>query len=102
MYVRASFLSLFTAAKHADSIRENRRLSPREETAELAELVVDLTGRRITCIVHNISEGGAMVEACANPLPERTTLICKNWDINKSCRVVWSDGKLSGLEFVAD
>jgi hypothetical protein len=102
MYVRASFTSLFTAAKRADNLRENRRKFSREDTGEMAEIIVDLTGHTIECVVHNISDGGAMIEACINPLPERPILNYKKRGIRKLFRVVWSDGINSGIEFIRD
>ncbi len=74
MYVRASFTSLYQASSQADAMRSNRRDHPRENTGELAELIIDLTGRTIACLVHNISDGGAMVETSVNLLPKRVIL----------------------------
>lgn len=101
MYVRASFTSLYEASEKADVMRSNRRNYPRENMADLAELIVDLTGRKIICLVHNISDGGAMVESSATLLPKRLILNCKKKNIHKACRVKWTKGNMAGLEFVA-
>lgn len=100
MYVRASFTSLYEASEKADIMRANRRAYPRENTTDLAELIVDLTGRKIICLVHNISDGGAMVESSATLLPKRLILNYKKKNIHKACRVKWTKGNMAGLEFV--
>ncbi len=102
MYVRASFTSLYEASEQADIMRANRRAFPRENTGELAELILDLTGRKIVCLVHNISDGGAMVESSSMPLPKRLILNYASKEIRKVCRLAWSDGNMAGLEFVTN
>lgn len=100
MYVRASFPSLYEALEKADAMQANRRTYPRENTADLAELIIDLTGRKIVCLVHNISEGGAMVESSASVLPKRLILNYNIKNIRKACRVKWIKDNMAGLEFV--
>ena len=100
MYVRASFSSLYEAAEQADIMRANRRAFPRENMGELAELIVDLTGRKVVCLVHNISQGGAMVESTASILPKRLILNYENKNIRKVSLVIWKDGNLAGLKFI--
>ncbi len=99
MYVRASFTSLYEAAEQADIMRANRRAYPREKTGEMAELIVDLKGSRVACLVHNISDGGAMVESTSGELPKRLILNYKEKNIQSVCKVVWSCGNLAGLKF---
>ncbi len=100
MYVRASFSSLYEANQNADIMRSNRRSTPRELTKELAELIVDLNGRKITCLVHNISDGGAMIESSSGYLPKRLILNYPDKDIRAVCRLAWMKGNLAGLEFI--
>jgi len=100
MYVRASFSSLFEAQIKTDAVSRNRRASTRKKTCELAEIVVDLKGRRIACLVHNVSDGGAMIESSCDTLPKRFVLAYPARNIHKVCHVVWSCGALRGLEFV--
>ncbi len=100
MPVRSSFTPLYPATSQADVMRTNRRYHPRENMGELAELIVDLTGRKIVCLVHNISDGGAMIESSANILPKRVILNYQDKYIRKVCRVVWLDGNFAGLEFI--
>jgi len=100
MYVRASFTSLYEASEKAKAMRSNRRVYPRENAVDLAELIVDLTGRKIICLVHNISDGGAMIESSATFLPKRLILNCKKQNLHKACRVKWTKGNMAGLEFV--
>jgi len=100
MYVRTSFSSLYEAQTEADATNGNRRLHPREKTGELAEIVVDVTGRKIACLVHNISDGGAMIESSCDTLPKRFVLSYPVRNLHKVCHVVWSCGSLRGLEFI--
>jgi len=100
MYVRASFPSLYEASENADAMQANRRAFPRENTSDLAELIIDLTGRKIICMVHNISEGGAMVETSTAHLPTRLILNYKVKNIHKACRVKWIKDNMAGLQFV--
>lgn len=99
MYVRASFTSLYEAAEQADIMRANRRSHPREKTGELAELIVDLNGSKVACLVHNVSDGGVMIESSSGELPKRLILNYKDKNIHSPCKVVWSCGSLAGLEF---
>lgn len=100
MYVRASFPFLYEASENADAMQANRRAFPRQNTSDLAELIIDLTGRKIICMVHNISEGGAKVETSTTHLPARLILNYNVKNIHKACRVVWIQGNMAGLEFV--
>lgn len=100
MYIRASFPSLYEALEKADAMQANRRAHPRENTGDLAELIIDLTGRKIICLVHNISEGGAKVECSASRLPKRLILNYNAKNIRKACRVKWTKDNMAGLEFV--
>lgn len=100
MYVRASFTSLYEAETQAAVMRNNRRAHSRKNTGELAEIIIDLKGRKVVCLVRNISEGGAMIESSVPELPKRVILNYKAQNIRKVCKVVWSTGNLAGLQFI--
>ena len=78
----------------------NRRVHQRFKRCDLAEIIIHLEGRVITCLVHNISEGGAMIESSTRELPKRFILNYQKENTRKICRVVWSCGNLSGLAFL--
>ena len=100
MYVRASFSSLYESHQDIDSDQVNRRSFEREDQYELAELVIDLKGRKVACLIHNLSAGGAMVETTMTTLPKHFILNYPAKDIRRTCRVIWVDSNLVGLEFV--
>lgn len=100
MTLSAPFSTLKEAADNTDDMWSNRRSFSRENTGELAELIVDVTGRRIVCLVHNISNGGVMVESSATTLPKRVILNYKEKDTRRVCKVVWCKRNLAGLQFV--
>ena len=76
-----------------------RRISNRASTHDFSEAQNRETERIITCMVHNLSDGGAMVESSTN-LPSRFVLDTPNQSIRRLCRVVWNCGNLTGVEFV--
>lgn len=100
MYVRASFSCLYEANNHASFSGNNRRVYPREKTQELAELILDLKGRKVACLVHDISDGGVKIESSSNSLPTRFILNYPEKNIRSICRVAWKRDMLFGLEFV--
>lgn len=79
---------------------DDRRIAPRKRTEDLSSLVVDLGGRRVTCLVHNISETGAMIQTSLRELPKRFILDNPSEGIRRTCRVVWTKGDLIGIEFL--
>lgn len=100
MYVRASFSSLYKTQQEVDADQINRRFYEREDQHQLAELVIDLKGRKVACLIHNLSQSGAMVETTTTILPKHFILNYPTKDIRRTCRVVWAEDNLIGLEFV--
>ena len=83
-----------------DSVSNSeRRTAPRKKTEDLSSIVVNVNGRIITCMVHNISETGAMIQTSTRELPQRFILDNPNEGIRRACRVIWSKGDLTGVEF---
>ncbi len=78
----------------------DRRIAPRKPTEDLSSIVVDIDGRKITCMVHNISATGAMIQTSIRDLPRRFILDNPNEGIRRACRVVWSKDDLTGIEFL--
>lgn len=79
---------------------DDRRIAPRKRTEDLSSIVVDIDGRKITCMVHNISKTGAMIQTSLRELPRRFILDNPKEGIRRACRVIWSEGDLTGIEFV--
>lgn len=78
----------------------DRRTATRKPTKDLSSLKVGMKGPTITCMVHNVSETGALIETSTRELPERFILDNPDQGIRKLCRVVWSYGQLTGVEFL--
>lgn len=100
MYVRASFASLHETHNLSDQAYKNRRRWPREKTDELAEIIIDLNGRKVACLVKNISKGGAMIETSMTTLPKHIILDYPAKKIHRACRAKWMLGNKVGLEFI--
>ena len=100
MYVRASFSSLHETQQDKSQSDLNRRQWPREKTDELAELIIDLNGRKVACLVKNISKGGAMIETSMTTLPKHLILDYPAKNIHRACRAKWMLGNKLGLEFI--
>ena len=77
-----------------------KRLSARKPTQDLSNLKLGVHGQSVTCMVHNISETGALLETSIRDLPDRFILENPNENLRKLCRIVWSCGELTGVEFV--
>jgi hypothetical protein len=85
-------MGLFQAAKR---FRELRR-SPRHEVQYLAHVDPGDTGSPISCIICDLSTGGAKLTVSAqHPVPDEFTLVFR-----RRCRVVHrTEGQL-GIQFV--
>ena len=81
-------------------IADDRRRSPREEARDLSSLTLNVNDRPVTCLVHNISETGAMIETSVRDLPARFILDNPTKKLRVLCRVVWSCKGLTGVEFI--
>ena len=90
----------FDAETASKTNEDERRIVPRKQTEDLSSIVVSIDGRTITCLVHNISETGAMVQTSVRDLPQRFVLDNPNEGIRRVCRVIWVDGDMTGVEFV--
>jgi hypothetical protein len=82
----------------APPLRLERRLAPRRNTHIAAEIVFD--GRqRLTCIVKNVSETGAMLELQGvGKVPNNFTLEVPGHQPQR-CRVVWRTLRQMGVEY---
>lgn len=79
---------------------DDRRIAPRKQTEDLSSIVASVDGRAITCLVHNISATGAMIQTSTRDLPKRFVLDNPNEGIRRACRVIWEEGDMTGVEFV--
>lgn len=97
-------LELKEAQKNNSSLivaaEADRRIAPRRQTRYISELIIDINGTAISCMVHNISKTGAMIETSSRNLPNRLILSCEAEKIRRVAKVVWSCGALAGVQFI--
>jgi hypothetical protein len=78
-----------------------RRRSPRMRTLKGALITVPVGGTAVRCTVRNISENGACLELQQSVFLSHTFDLAfddEDWT-PRSCRVVWRNGLLLGVEF---
>ena len=81
-------------------MRLEKRLAPRRNTMINAHIVYDQGRRRMTCIIRNLSEGGAKLEVGkVIGVPATFDLITPGHRPH-ACRVVWRSLKELGVHFI--
>ncbi len=78
----------------------DRRRAMREPANDLAEIAFAGSRRRITCLVHNLSAGGALLEVSDPGLPPRFILTNHIRGQKTICEIVWQAGKMVGVHFL--
>lgn len=67
------------------------------------QATIEILGRgRISCIIHNISPGGAFIELIGKvaPLPREFGLCLANSNVVIKCQIAHSDGATYGITFL--
>lgn len=61
---------------------------------------IQFDNQLIGCLIHNLSNEGAMIEVSTSQVPDRFVLV--NYAENKrmACKVVWRDHLRLGVEFL--
>jgi hypothetical protein len=77
---------------------DHHRIAPRRRVLRASS--IEFGGDAIDCIVRNISETGAALEALS-PLyiPDRFTLFVQADQLKRRCRVVWRKKRRLGVTF---
>jgi hypothetical protein len=77
---------------------DHHRIAPRRRVLRASS--IEFGGDAIDCIVRNISETGAALEALS-PLyiPDRFTLFVQADQLKRRCRVVWRKERRLGVTF---
>lgn len=78
----------------------NRRGSHRVPASDLCELIAANGTPICSCLVHNLSKSGAMLEISAQSLPPQFVLFNHQHRFKVASKVVWHRGHLVGVEFV--
>lgn len=82
------------------NLESERRRSRRFRIENLSELVLDVNGRTITCVIHDISETGALLETSTGNLPNCFVLNAPDQSLRVLCRKVRTWNNLTGVEFL--
>lgn len=68
-----------------------------------AQVLFDAHGRPISCIIHDLSNGGARL-GFADPVsgvPHTFTLVLFKDGVQRECEMVWTDGHFVGVKFIS-
>ena len=77
---------------------QEKRTSPRVPTNDLAQI---LFGKHVLgCLIHNISNEGAMIEISTSRVPERFILANFRTGKKMACEVMWRDHLRIGVRFI--
>jgi len=80
---------------------DEKRFSGRTDCFSAAHIVVEDTGRRLRCLVWNMSDTGALLEAGEDDaVPEAFTLLTAIDQTSRRCAVVRRTGARFGVVFV--
>ena len=77
---------------------EKRRFA-RLPARDLSEIFLPGSRVPLTCMVHNLSEHGAMIETSTPDLPQRFILTNHARRNRMVCEVAWRSGRLLGVRF---
>ena len=78
----------------------DRRESPREPARDIAEIMAAASRVSVSCMIHNISKEGALIEAGTRELPDRFVLVNHMRRLKSVCRVVWRSNRMFGVRFL--
>jgi hypothetical protein len=88
-----------SARDAASGWHENRRGSPREPARDLCEILTDGLRYAMSCMAHNISGTGALLETSLSGVPDRFILVNHSRNTRTVCQVVWRCGRMVGVRF---
>ena len=78
----------------------DRRAAPRIAARELSEITMDTREIPVTCLIHNISRTGALIEAASKDINDRFILTNHARKNRVICRVAWRNGNMMGVHFL--
>lgn len=85
---------------HDDGWWDERRERRREAAYDISEITFPGSRLPVTCMVHNYSGCGALLEAAATELPARFILANHARRERAVCQVVWRKGPQMGVRFL--
>ena len=88
-----------TEAEFESGIDQRRDL--RSEAHDISEIILDGRKQGIACMIHNISESGALLEVSCGELPKRFILANYTKSTKTLCRQVWRNKRMMGVNFLS-
>jgi len=82
--------------------RPESRKTPRRPMRRNAEGLIGLDQRRLSCVISDMSEGGArlLIAGATADLPHSfTLLLSRDASARRQCEIVWRDGETVGVKF---
>lgn len=80
---------------------ENRQTPIRPRTLKGARIVFNQGFSTITCVVRNLTEGGAKLELdTMSGVPDEFTLVFDTGAAERTCSVRWRKGNAIGIQFI--
>jgi hypothetical protein len=86
-------------ATAAESSADQRR-AMRSQAHDLSEIILDGRTQGAACMIHNISQSGALLEVSCGELPKRFVLANYTKKTKTLCRQVWRDNRMMGVNFL--
>ena len=84
----------------SDSSASDQRAHPREEVMRRGVVVHAASGRSFTCVIVDVSLGGARLQLYAPDLPDDDlTLLDPHRETAHSLRIAWRNGPFVGVAF---
>jgi hypothetical protein len=68
-----------------------------------AQALFEACGRPISCIIHDLSNGGARLGFTepVSGVPRTFTLVLFKDSVQRECEMVWTDGHFVGVKFIS-
>lgn len=79
------------------NLKNNKRKSARRFVNDLSQIVFG--NQMIGCLVHNLSDEGAMIEVSTSQVPDRFILMNFRTKKRVICQVVWRDHLKIGVKY---
>ena len=78
----------------------DKRQATRDQARDLSEIILDGRKYGVACLIHNISQTGALLEVSCGDLPKRFILANYTKRTKTLCRQVWRDNRMIGVNFL--
>lgn len=95
-------ITMTPKGSHATAGKSNaeQRRAMRSQVHDLSEIILDGRTQGAACMIHNISQSGALLEVSCGELPKRFVLANYTKKTKTLCRQVWRDNRMMGVNFL--